>query len=179
MTTPVVDRFKAVQNSLPRTIQHSQDCGIGDIPRFMKTYGVNLNPDYQRDRPAWSLKQQQEFIGAALYDPSRIPPMWFNEISLDLCDVIDGKHRLQAILSWLNNDIVAICPHGERFRFSEFEEEGAIALRVLSQRCQFKLHTVKLTKVEVLRFYLGLNAGGTPHPPKELQKVRDLLAHEG
>lgn len=30
------------------------------------------------------------------------------------------------------------------------------------------------TRAEVLDFYLSINGGGTPHTPKELEKVRQL-----
>jgi hypothetical protein len=34
------------------------------------------------------------------------------------------------------------------------------------------------TRAEVLRWYLAINAGGTPHTPEELARVRELLAAE-
>ena len=35
---------------------------------------------------------------------------------------------------------------------------------------------VELKPVEVMKFYLRLNSGGTVHKPKELDKVRRLIA---
>jgi hypothetical protein len=79
--------------------------------------------------------------------------------------LVDGKQRLNAVLSFLRNEIPA---------FGVFYREFGDKLNMTGP--SFRWHVNDLTgKKAVLNWYLELNAGGTVHTDAELDKVRDLL----
>lgn len=174
MSEPYHMRLRRVQRLMP-DCTYRVDFAIAAIPRFLEQYGVNMDPDYQRGY-VWTKTQKQKFVGAVLQNHNSIPIFWFNTLDSGKSEVIDGKQRLSAILGWLNNKYDAICPCGESFRFDEADE---IARRGLDMMITLKMHFVKLPRLDVLRFYLSLNSGGTVHKPRDLERVISLITKEG
>ena len=58
-------------------------------------------------------------------------------------------------------------------RYDEFEDP----LPIMEHRFRFQVCCLE-TREEVLQLYLKINAGGTPHSKKELDRVRALLDAE-
>jgi hypothetical protein len=92
--------------------------------------------------------------------------------NLNSAQVVDGKQRINAILGWLEGHYEAICPCGETFWFNQADE---ITRRGLGLMTTLKMHFVTLRKIDVLKFYLSLNSGGTVHAAADLDKVRAML----
>jgi hypothetical protein len=171
MPDPFNVRLRRVQRLTP-DCTYRVDIAIAAIPRFIEQYGIDMDPDYQRGY-VWTLRQKQKFVGAVLQNNQSIPIFWFNTLSLRHAEVVDGKQRLSAILDWLNGKYAAICPCGEQFMFADHDDIGG---RNLDMMTTLKMHFVQLPRVDVLRFYLALNSGGTVHKAKDLDRVRSLLS---
>jgi hypothetical protein len=83
--------------------------------------------------------------------------------------LVDGKQRLTAVRGFLANTVAIF--NGIYFR--DFTD----VLR--ASGASFKFHVNDLpTRAEVLRWYLEMNSGGTPHTTSELLRVRELLEGE-
>lgn len=148
------------------------DTGLRRLKDTLEHYDINLNPEYQRDH-VWTEEQESKFVGALLENHDAIPPFWFNWTNKRLsAEVVDGKQRLKACLRWLGNEFAAVCPCGEEVWHKELCE---IDLRGISTTVTMSWKFVELDEIEVMKFYLRLNSGGTIHSQHELDRVRNLI----
>ena len=81
---------------------------------------------------------------------------------------MDGLQRITAIKKFYHNEIKAFSHY-----YSEFEGK----LPFLKYSIPVNVNNLK-TREEVLKWYIELNSGGTPHTVEEIEKVRDLLRKE-
>jgi uncharacterized protein with ParB-like and HNH nuclease domain len=148
---------------------HFIDNKTGDVNK-----PIDLNPDFQREH-VWTPAQQIAWLefflrggktGRVLYFNC---PDWHNTPTTDYNDfvVVDGKQRIQALRRFVGNEIKAF---GSYFR--EYTDNPRVVSDVL-----ININDLQ-TKAAVLQWYLEMNAGGTPHSPAEIQRVRKLLAKE-
>lgn len=149
--------------AVERTIQHWEE-----------TYGLNLEPDFQRAH-VWTPMQQTAYIEYQLQGGEVGRNLVFNHTDWEQLrperstfEIIDGKQRLAAVRAFLRGEVPAF-----KRRFPEWSGHLRLVNGV------FKFRVVSLpTRAEVLRMYLNINAGGTPHAPEEIARVRELLAAE-
>jgi len=153
-------------DGLERTIAHYRD-----------DYGLDLDPDFQRGH-VWTQEQQSAFVEYILRGGKTAPfllndPEWYrpSDIVHDTgFTLVDGKQRITALLKYLAGDLPVF--HGH-FR------GGIEGIRAIEGRQYLKIHINDLpTRADVLRWYLELNSGGTPHSQEELLRVRELLSKE-
>ena len=137
---------------------------------------LRLDPDYQRAH-VWTLEQQIAYVEFQLQggDISRTivfnAPFWFNHRvapERTYVELLDGKQRLEAVRAFLRGDIPAFGT-----RYPDWEDK----LPTMEHRFRFHICCLQ-TREEVLHLYLKINAGGTPHSKKELDRVRKLLQSE-
>ena len=136
--------------------------------------GLILEPDFQRGH-VWTEEQQTAYIEYLLMGGTSGRTIYLNAKDIEnpspeardyVC--VDGLQRITAIQRFYHNEIPA---YGQRY--SQFEG-------VLSPT----KYTIKVvvndlrSREEVLRWYLELNAAGTPHSREELARVRALLDRE-
>lgn len=141
---------------------------------------VDTDPDFQRAH-VWTRKQQiayveyicREGVGARTLHWNH--PGWqrtpepYSDLDKNTLVLVDGKQRLHAVQLFLT-DVIPAFGH----KLSEFEDRGR-----LRHYCGFKMAVNNLqTRVELLTWYLQINAGGTPHTLAEIQRVRQLLRKE-
>lgn len=81
---------------------------------------LNYNPSYQRGE-VWCRNGQRELI-RSLLEGINIPQIVLNENDDEKYDLIDGKQRLTAIMSFMNNDFPVIL-NGEEYYFSDFNKK--------------------------------------------------------
>jgi hypothetical protein len=83
--------------------------------------------------------------------------------------LVDGKQRIEAVRAFMRDEISAfgsLC--------SAFADK-------LPPLCgpDFVFQVARLEhRSDILKWYLDFNAGGTPHSPEEINRVRDLLKAE-
>lgn len=145
------------------------------IEREQKEMGLQLNPDFQRGH-VWSEAQQvayMEFLlrggktGRTLYFNC---PSWHHSVpegDYDEYVCVDGLQRITAITRFVYNEIPAFGS-----LFCEYEDSP----RVVEDTLRVNINDLK-TRDEVLRWYIDINAGGTPHTREEIERVQAILTH--
>lgn len=144
------------------------------IEQMIKEDNLQLNPDFQRGR-VWTEQQQIAFIehiisggenGRVVYLNS--PDWGCFEGKKDYLDsvCVDGLQRITAVSRFVKGEIKAhgYC-HDEYKHFRTF------------QGMKININNLQ-TKKEVLKWYLEMNSGGTPHTEQELDRVRRLVEKE-
>jgi hypothetical protein len=82
-------------------------------------------------------------------------------------ELVDGKQRLEAARKFIRGDLQV---YGMRFCQGD-------CLRMTHVSFRFRVCSLP-TRAEVLQLYLNINAGGTPHSPDELLRVKRMLEDE-
>ncbi len=117
--------------------------------------GLDIDPPFQRAH-VWTEAQQSAYVEYLLRggEVSRLlivnAPHW-RESSYKGSTLVDGKQRLEAVRRFMRDDLPVFGT-----RLSEFK---GVALE---------------SEAQLLDLYLAINAGGTPHTPEELDKVRAM-----
>lgn len=136
---------------------------------------LQLNPDFQRGH-VWTRSQQIAYVefllrgGTSGREICLNCPSWHFPVEPGAYDefvCVDGLQRLTAIRRFINDEIPAFGS-----KYSEYTDK----LRSINT-IRVSINDLK-SREEVLRWYLEMNAGGTPHSKKEIQRVRDLLETE-
>lgn len=129
-----------------------------------------LNPDFQRGH-VWTEEQQIAYVEFKLRGGTGSDVIqcnchgWMGNYDGKF-QLVDGKQRLNAALRFLRNEIPAF----GKYR-NEYEDR-------IPNRIRFKWTVNDLkTREEVLRWYLEMNSGGTPHTKEELEKVKKMLGN--
>jgi len=131
-----------------------------------------LNPDFQRGH-IWNEKQQTEYIEFLLRGGRSGRIIYFNcpNWSSGARDgdfvCVDGLQRTTAILRFINNEIKAFGIY-----YKDYEDSLPMNIDVLVNINELK------TRKEVLKWYIEMNSGGTPHTESEINIVKKLLEFE-
>jgi hypothetical protein len=155
---------------------HGLDYDIDWIERGIERWNIDVDPEYQREHK-WTAEQRSAFLGYWLQGGT-VPTVWVWEPPSKKEDagearpsLIDGKQRLTTLLMWWRDEIAA-------------NIDGRMIFANQTNRRFRGRHTIHFTFVrlasyaDVLRFYLRLNGGGTPHSESELHRVRMMLVAE-
>ena len=133
---------------------------------------VRSYPDFQGGH-VWTPQQQTEFVEYILRS-GKTSELLFNtkgnyaSTSEDFV-CVDGLQRLTALLLFLEDQLPV-------FGHTRSQIEG-IELLLREIYLTFRINEL-LTRRAVIRWYLEINAGGTPHTREEIDRVRDLLKKE-
>ena len=142
--------------------------GFGSLVEQIALYDLDIDPEYQRER-VWSVEKAQSFCGHAITG-GNILPIVVNEppmVSARRYEVIDGKQRLTSMLDWLNGKTAALV--GDRLITVDETD------RRFNIGHGFRINFVRLSPLDVLKFYVRLNSG-VAHTPEELDRVRAMIA---
>lgn len=85
-----------------RIISQKMDLYIPSLRDMIQSKVIDLEPKFQR-RDRWSRKQQSDLIESIIMGVP-IPPIFLAEEDFNKYTVMDGKQRLTAITSFLNNE---------------------------------------------------------------------------
>jgi hypothetical protein len=147
-----------------------------DNKRYKKT--LEMNPDFQRGH-VWTEEQQTSFIESLLQGGAKNArviylncPDWNNESNLYYHDFVcvDGLQRYTAIKRFINYEIKAFGLYLNEYEDEEIFHGKSFYMRLNINHLQ--------TRAEVLKWYLQVNDGGTPHTKEEVNKVKKLLEEE-
>lgn len=141
-----------------------------NITELIATAGADLNPDFQRGH-VWTRQQQINYVEYSLRGGMGGHDIFWNAPGWPNCAegavLVDGKQRIQAVRRFITDQNPAF-----GYVFSQFEDKLPIGHG-------FTFHINDLeTRWEVLRWYLEMNSGGTPHAESELDRVLELMAEE-
>ena len=142
---------------------------------YQSSYGLDLDVDFQRAH-VWTSAQRTAFVehllrggqGSNLIRFNR--PNWPRQQDRQAAPMllVDGKQRLTAVLKFLQDELPAF-----GHTLSQYNDP----LPLITGRLKFMVNNLP-SRSAVLQWYLEINAGGTPHTPEELEKVRRLLQEE-
>lgn len=166
--------------------RYSVHVGWGFLREQLENYGkryedsslalLEMNPDFQRGH-VWTKEQQIAYVEFKIRGGSGADHIYFNCAGW-MGDykgpfvLVDGLQRITAVLAFLDDKIKAF-----GYYLSEYEDKKML-LRNISDMC-FVFNINDLDSYDdVLRWYLEMNEGGTPHTKEELDKVRKLLKDE-
>lgn len=142
------------------------------IDEQIKECGLQLNPNFQRGH-VWTKQQQVAFLEYFFKGGKSGTVMYFNkpdwhfrvsdgEYNDYVC--VDGLQRITAVQRFINNEIPIFGTY-----FNEFEDKPRLKYTV-----KISVNDLK-TEQEVLRWYVDMNAGGTPHSKEEIERVKKLI----
>jgi len=143
------------------------------LDSWRQGYCVEMNPDFQRGH-VWTEEQQIAYIefkmkgGPSGEDIYWNHPYWQSGRDDAPLQLVDGLQRITAVFRFINNEIKAF-----GYYYKEFEDTASI----IDLRFSFYINDLKM-RDEVLKWYLELNEGGTPHTKEEIDKVYELLKYE-
>lgn len=135
--------------------------------------GLVLCPDFQRGH-VWTEQQQVNYIEFLLRSGKTGRDLYFNcpswqaqvqEGAYNEYVCVDGLQRLTAIQRFVKDELRV---------FGNLYSEFKGWLRMDQDNLRVHINDLK-TKEEVLRWYLEMNSGGTPHTQKELRRVTKML----
>lgn len=138
------------------------------IDRYITEHNLQLDPDFQRGH-VWTKAQKTAFIEYVLQGGTSGKQIYFNHpgwMSTFKGDfvLVDGLQRITAVLDFLNNKVKAFGKYRNEY-------EGHIP-----SDAHFDFHIAKIqTKADVLKWYIFMNIGGTPHTKNEIKRVQQLL----
>lgn len=142
--------------------------------------GLNLDPDFQRGH-VWTDDQRIAFMEGifrgAVGDSQRIiqfnAPHWDGENhDGDLpneIQIVDGLQRLTTVRMFMAGEIEIF----GGLKASDLDGSHFSVNRP-NYRLQFAMHNFA-NRADLLRYYLSINSGGTPHSQSEIERVRKLL----
>lgn len=137
------------------------------LDNYVNENNCDLNPSFQRAH-VWNRAQQTAFVehtirgggrGSNIIRFNNFGGHWRRMV------LVDGKQRLEAVRSFMRNEFPVF---GELY-FKNFEGPQPLHLCLI-----FMVNTLTSDK-DVLKWYLEINEGGTPHTKEELDKVRNML----
>lgn len=131
-------------------------------------YKMDMDPEFQRGH-VWTYDQQVAYLEFTIRGGYTGKDIYFN------CPgwgadyrgpfvLVDGKQRLTAVAGFLNNKVRAF-----GHKFEDYTDR-------IPNWCAFRVHVNNLgTEADVIKWYLEMNSGGTPHTQEELERVKFLL----
>ncbi len=134
--------------------------------------GLEMNPDFQRGH-VWTEKQQIAYIEFLLRGGKSGKVVYFNcplwSLGSRDCDFVcvDGLQRTTAIMRFIDNEIPAFGVY-----YKDFEDNLPMEIDIIVNINELK------TRKEVLKWYIEMNEGGTPHTEEEIERVKRLLESE-
>lgn len=160
-----------------KSSRYEVDCSWQYLEDQLKTMnesydgGLELCPDFQRGH-VWTEAQQIAFVEFCLRGGTSGRNIFFNATGFEYfsssVQLVDGLQRLTAVRRFLANEIPA---------FGQLQNEYKGRLDPVRFRFRFHINDLP-TRSAVLKWYLEMNSGGTPHSESELQRVQNLLKEE-
>ena len=176
-------RLEAIINPLRRST-YSCDVDWRGIGRALAQYGedyggIDLCPDFQRGH-VWTEAQQVHYVENALRGV--VPqsafviqlncPNWEDDAySGDLphgMQCIDGLQRLTSVQRIMDEEIKPFGLSIADLNHSSYSLKGS------TYRFRVEMFSFQ-TRADLLKHYIDLNSGGTPHSPEEIERVKNLL----
>jgi|SRR5579872_72202 len=151
------------------------DSVLPQLERWKDDYGADYDPDFQRMH-VWTEAQQIAWLEFFFRGGRTSRVIYLNcpifggrsqsKNADDLRMVLaDGKQRLEAIRRFTANEIPV---------FGSLRSEYTDWPNVLGQSIEINVNDLP-TRKEVVRWYIEMNSGGTPHTEAEIEKARALL----
>jgi len=171
--TLLPDNNVNAENIYPANVKVSRDVfSVYELKRKYEERGsVVLDPDFQREN-VWSRKQKSELVESILMGIP-LPVMYFAEDKLGNLQVIDGRQRLTALFTYLNNDFpissAPILSSIKGKKFSQLEQKDQVKL----EDYQIIVYIIKPSTPDRIKFDIfdRVNRGGTQLNKQEMRNA--------
>jgi len=134
-----------------------------------KTKALRLTvPDYQRDY-VWEKERYQSYIKTLADGRMPAAPVFIDTRNKDnhTWEIIDGKHRIKAILDFVNNKLEVDGVYYKDMDIAERRSFDMIIIPTYDVR--------SISKEEVIQLYLDLNFAAVPHTGQDREKAENIL----
>lgn len=181
------DLLKAIIKPLPDP-HYVIDATFSDLERILDGYRVhwrlNLDPDFQRGH-VWTKDQRIAFIEGlfrgTVGDSQRViqfnAPHWeHDQHGGDLpneIQIVDGLQRLTTVRQFMAGELRIF----DGLQVGDLDG-SSFSTKRSQYRLKFAIHNFAWRR-DLLRYYLDINTGGTPHSTEEIERVKGLLAAAG
>ena len=142
---------------------------VKKLDEWVSEDGLQLNPDFQRGH-VWTEEQQAAFIEFILRGGTTGRDIYLNHPGWRLnfkgefvC--VDGLQRITAIQKFMSNELKA---------FGQYYREFGGKPNAMKHYMVVHVNNLQ-TKREVLKWYIEMNAGGTPHSKEEIARVQAMM----
>lgn len=149
---------------------------------------LDLEPDFQREH-VWTIEQQIRYVEYILQGGMSGREIYFNCVGW-MKDwkgpfvIVDGKQRLQAARKFLANELPVfgkvvstkpcmLNPHGD-WQVNGYYRKDIEGRLSMNAQFIFAINDLP-NRAQVLKWYLEMNTGGTPHTEQEIDKVKGML----
>lgn len=166
-------------NEIPKFLEYDlpTSMSIGFVPYIqtieneIKEYNLEMNPDFQRGH-IWSTEQQQKYVEFFLKGGRSGRDFYFN-LNQDTMEYVcvDGLQRTTALQKFVHNELKVFGQYFDEFEFNKY----VVGYNPLPE---FKVNIFRNTLTshkDILKWYIDMNAGGTPHTQEEINRVRKML----
>lgn len=147
-----------------------------DISSLINTYygsfGINLNPDYQREL-VWSLEDKVKLIDSIF---NRVEIGKFCLIQLPYVggvrnygyEVLDGKQRINTLVSFMSDEFTYKGRYYSQLSYFEqrYVTSYSISMCIINQ---------EITEEQKLEYFIRLNTGGVSMSQEHLDKIKNKL----
>jgi hypothetical protein len=141
------------------------------LQRYESEFGLDYDPDYQRGY-VWTKEQQQAYIEYLLSGGISGREIYFNypawqrwSIKDGRMEIVDGKQRLNALLSFLRGEVLAF----GILRYTDLT-------RLDMENLDIYININELVnKEDIVKWYLSMNTGGSVHTENDLQVAKNVL----
>ena len=173
-----IDSIERLERDNDIHLNYSQRDMISLLHLSFSSYGVDLDPEYQRGN-VWTPEQKVALIDSIFHNvdigkfaiikrpwgPNKNVP-----ITQKLYEMLDGKQRLTALVEFFTGQF----SYKGKYYFELHPRDQSHFTRYSVSWAE----TADLTKEQKYRYFLKLNTTGTPVDPKHMEKVADMLAKE-
>lgn len=140
------------------------------IGHYIVDYNLDVDPPFQRAH-VWTVEQKSRYIEFILRGGRTARTIFFNCFNWNSFEtprmvLVDGKQRLDAVCEFFANQVEV---------FGGMRHRDFTGRTRVNQDLTFHVNDLPSWS-DVYQWYLDLNAGGTVHTEKDLNKVRTMLA---
>jgi hypothetical protein len=143
------------------------------LARYDERGILQLDPDFQRGIK-WDSDQQTAYVEWLFRDGHTGReffwncPGWMQDFRGPMV-LVDGRQRLEAVLSFLRGDIRAFGFHSTDF--------ADLRRQTMNNNLTFNVAAMS-SRADLLRWYIDLNSGGTAHAEEDITRAAELLERE-
>lgn len=143
---------------------------VDKIKDWQDELNLQLDPDFQRGH-VWTEGQQVAFVEYIIRGGKTTAiqfnhPNWMGSFKGEFV-CVDGLQRITALIKFVNNEL----PIFDGNFLKDFDQPEVLLRRY---DIGIRINDLK-TRAEVLKWYLELNSGGTPHTQDELDRVKNMI----
>lgn len=146
--------------------------------KYISENQIDLNPPYQREY-VWTIEQKQSFVKALVQGKTAIKPTYlYNNCSINepMYEVLDGKQRINAVLSYLKNEFEI---HGLYYSdLSAFDTKKFLKIPVEYTRIKYFHHEhghITMPLRDKIELFLQINEYGQRMSDKDLEKAKKFI----